>query len=217
MISFKNVTKKYGDKTVFLNFNLDINEHEITAVLGESGSGKTTLLNMIAGLTDFYGEITGVFNVSMVFQENRLVPHLTVEENILLVNENADVNNLLESVGLKDAKNLYPKDLSAGMARRVAIVRAFSHPAPLLLMDEPLVNLDLSLKTSLFERIKELKEKTGKTVIIVTHDVKEAALLSDRAIIISGGKAVFDRRGVSEKTLERKLLQVFSDGKNIFS
>lgn len=215
MISFKNVTKKYGDKTVFLNFNLDINEHEITAVLGESGSGKTTLLNMIAGLTDFDGEITGVFNVSMVFQENRLVPHLTVEENILLVNENADVNNLLESVGLKDAKNLYPKELSAGMARRVAIVRAFSHPAPLLLMDEPLVNLDLSLKTSLFDRIKELKEKTGKTVIIVTHDVKEAALLSDRAIIISGGKAVFDRRGVSEKTLERKLLQVFSDGRNI--
>lgn len=207
MISLKNITKKYGDKTVFHNFNLDIEENEITVILGESGSGKTTLLNMIARLTDFSGEISGAGQVSMVFQRDRLVPHLTVRENILLINENTDVKRMLESVGLNGAENLYPKELSAGMARRVAIIRAFSHPAPLLLMDEPLVNLDLSLKFSLLEKIKELQSTTGKTVIMVSHDVKEAAYFSGRIIVLkSGGEVILDKKRVSEKTLTETLL-----------
>lgn len=198
MLSLKNITKKYGEKTVFESFNLDIEENKITVILGESGSGKTTLLNMIAGLTDFNGEIAGTEKVSMVFQRDRLVPHLTVKENILLINETADVSALLESVGLFGAENLYPKDLSAGMARRVAIIRAFSYSAPVLLMDEPLVNLDLSLKFSIMKQIKSLKEKTAKTVLMVTHDVKEAAILSDRVIVIKGGKIIYDKSGKSE-------------------
>ena len=198
MLSLKNITKKYGEKTVFESFNLDIEENKITVILGESGSGKTTLLNMIAGLTDFNGEIAGTEKVSMVFQRDRLVPHLTVKENILLINETADVSALLESVGLFGAENLYPKDLSAGMARRVAIIRAFSYSAPVLLMDEPLVNLDLSLKFSIMEQIKSLKEKTAKTVLMVTHDVKEAAILSDRVIVIKGGKIIYDKSGTAE-------------------
>lgn len=207
MIRLKNITKKYGDKTVFHNFNLDIEENEITVILGESGSGKTTLLNMIARLTAFSGEISGAGQVSMVFQRDRLVPHLTVRENILLINENADVKRMLESVGLNGAENLYPKELSAGMARRVAIIRAFSHPAPLLLMDEPLVNLDLSLKFSLLEKIKELQSTTGKTVIMVSHDVKEAAYFSGRIIVLkSGGEVILDKKRVSEKTLTETLL-----------
>ena len=207
MISLKNITKKYGDKTVFHNFNLDIEENEITVILGESGSGKTTLLNMIARLTDFSGAISGAGQVSMVFQRDRLVPHLTVRENILLINENADVKRMLESVGLNGAENLYPKELSAGMARRVAIIRAFSHPAPLLLMDEPLVNLDLSLKFSLLEKIKELQSTTGKTVIMVSHDVKEAAYFSGRIIVLkSGGEVILDKKRVSEKILTETLL-----------
>lgn len=207
MISLKNITKKYGDKTVFENFNLNIEENKITVILGESGSGKTTLLNILARLTDFGGEISGVENVSMVFQRDRLVPHLTVRENILLVNESADVKSLLDSVGLIGAENLYPKELSAGMARRVAIIRAFSHPAPVLLMDEPLVNLDLALKFSLLEKIKELQAATGKTVIMVSHDVKEAAYFSGRIIVLkSGGKVILDKKRVSEKTLTETLL-----------
>ncbi|MBO4251390.1 MAG: ABC transporter ATP-binding protein [Clostridia bacterium] len=208
MISLKNITKKYGDKTVFGNFDLDIEENAITVILGESGSGKTTLLNMLARLTDFDGEISGVDKVSMVFQRDRLVPHLTVKENILLVNENAAASALLESVGLSGAEDLYPKELSAGMARRVAIIRAFSSPAPLLLMDEPLVNLDLALKFSLLEQIKELQGATGKTVIMVSHDVKEAAYYNGRVIVIkSGGKVVLDEKKVSEEKLTETLLK----------
>ena len=206
MISIKNVTKNYGAKTVFDNFNLDIEENKITVILGESGSGKTTLLNMIARLTDFDGEVSGADRVSMVFQRDRLVPHLTVEENVKLVNEKADVCGLLKSVGLSGAENLYPKDLSAGMARRVAIIRAFSYDAPIVLMDEPLVNLDLALKYSLIEKIKALREKSGKTVLLVTHDVKEAALLADRVIVIGDG-ILADEKTVFEKT-EKRLIDI---------
>ena len=217
MISLKNVTKKYGEKTVFENFSLDIKENEITVILGESGSGKTTLLNMIARLTDYDGEISGVSGVSMVFQRDRLVPHLTAAENVLLVNENADVNRLFESAGLKGSENLYPKDLSAGMARRVAIIRAFAYDAPAVLMDEPLVNLDLSLKYSLTERIKALNSEYGKTVILVTHDVKEAVMLSGRLIIIHGGKIIYDKNGQGaerEKEITDILLNVCKKKRN---
>ena len=211
MITLKNVTKKYGEKTVFQNFNLEVEDNKITAILGESGSGKTTLLNMLARLTPFDGEISGAERVSMVFQRDRLVPHLTVKENILLINENADVSALLSSVGLSGAENLYPKDLSAGMARRVAIIRAFSFAAPLLLMDEPLVNLDLALKFSIMEQIKALKEQTGKTVLMVTHDVKEAAFLADRTIVISGGEIIYDKAEKSEDT-EKVLTEILLNG-----
>ena len=207
MIRVNNVTKKYGDKTVFENFNLSAEDNKITVILGESGSGKTTLLNMIAGLTDFDGEITGADKVSMVFQRDRLVPHLTVKENILLVDGNADVSALLESVGLVGTENLYPKELSAGMARRVAIIRAFSYPAPVLLMDEPLVNLDLSLKYSLIEKIKALQKQTGKTIFLVTHDVKEAVRVSDRVIVLADGQIIFDADKVTEDFLESVLLK----------
>ena len=212
MIELKNIGKKYGDKTVFSDFSLSFEENKITAILGESGSGKTTLLKIVSGLTDFAGEIKGVKKTSFVFQRDRLVPHLTVKENILLVNAKADVTELLNEAGLKGAENLYPKELSAGMARRVAIIRAFCYDAPIILMDEPLVNLDLALKYSLIEKIRELKEKHGKTVLFVTHDVKEASLIADRVIIIKNGRAIFDedtdktRREIIEKKITETLL-----------
>ncbi|MBQ6727359.1 MAG: ABC transporter ATP-binding protein [Clostridia bacterium] len=209
MISLKNITKRYGDKTVFENFNLNVEENAITVVLGESGSGKTTLLNMIARLTPFDGEITGAEKVSMVFQRDRLVPHLTVKENILLANKTADVKALLDSANLAGTENLYPKDLSAGMARRVAILRAFASTAPLIMMDEPLVNLDLSLKYSIIGQIKRLRAESGKTVILVSHDVKETVMLADRIVVIGGGKIIYDKPSATERALTNVLLNNF--------
>ena len=200
MIKLDKITKKYGNKTVFDKFDLTVEDGKITVVLGESGAGKTTLLNVIANLTEFEGSVQGVKNVSMVFQKDRLVPKLTVEDNIRLVSPDADVSAMLLAVGLSGTEKLYPKDLSAGMARRVAIIRAFSFDAPVVLMDEPLVNLDLALKFSLIEMIKDLREKYKKTVILVTHDVKEAAMLADRAIVLKNGKAIYDRTEKADRT-----------------
>ena len=208
MIILKNITKKYGNKSVFEGFCFTAEDKKITVVLGESGAGKTTLLNIIAGLTDYSGEKEGVGKVSMVFQKDRLVPHLTVEENIRLVNKNADVAALLDEVGLKGCEKLYPKDLSAGMARRVAIIRAFAYDAPVILMDEPLINLDLALKYSLIERIKNLREKYEKTVVLVTHDIREAVMLSDKVIVLNKGKTIFESENATEEELTDILLNL---------
>ncbi|MBR0190014.1 MAG: ABC transporter ATP-binding protein, partial [Clostridia bacterium] len=210
MISVKNLTKFYGKKRVFENFNIDFEEDKITVILGESGSGKTTLLNVLANLTPFVGRVDGISDVSVVFQTDRLVPHLTVKENLALVNEKADVSAYLKETDLTGTEDLYPKDLSAGMARRVAIIRAFCYSAPVLLMDEPLVNLDLSLKYYLIDRIKRLKEREKRTVIFVTHDVKEAALLADRVVVIKDGEIIFDQKKVSENT-EKELTEILLD------
>ena len=201
MISIKNLTKKYDSKIVFNNLNLDIEENKITVILGESGVGKTTLLNVIAGLTDYEGKVSGEIKpMSYIFREDRLIPNLTVEENLKLVIPNVDVNTELEKVGLQKEAKSYPKTLSAGMSRRVSIARGIAFPSKLVLMDEPLINLDLALKFDLISKIKaDVKEKE-KTAIIVTHDVKEAVLLADRILVLNKGEIVKDIITINENT-----------------
>ena len=212
MIELKNITKKYGEKTVYDNFSFAFEKGKITALLGESGAGKTTLLNIIAGLIDYSGEVVGAGGgLSFVFQTDRLIKNLTVKENLKLVvpeltDEKTDA--ALSSVGLFTAKDLYPKELSAGMARRVAILRAFLYPSEILLMDEPFINLDVSLKYSLMNTVKKMQTETPKTVLFITHDIKEAVYLSDRVSVISDGKIVFDEKSVNEKT-EKTIFDLF--------
>ena len=103
----ENLTKKYGENTVYENFSLDINEGEITCILGESGSGKTTLLSCIAGITDFVGEISGV-KCSYVFQTPRLVPNLTVYNNLKLVcSDDNNIEEILDGLFIKNKRNSY--------------------------------------------------------------------------------------------------------------
>lgn len=211
MISVKNLTKKYGDKAVFDNFSIEFEDKKITAVLGESGVGKTTLLNVVSGLTDFDGEVKREGELSFVFQTDRLAKNLTVWQNLKLVLKDIPdekIESALSSVGLLSAKDLYPKELSAGMARRVAIIRAFLFPSDVLLMDEPFINLDVSLKISLMNTVKSMQSSSPKTVVFVTHDVKEATFLSDRIVVIDGGKIIRDQKTVNEKT-EREIFDLF--------
>lgn len=200
MINIKDLTVFYGDKKVLENLNLDIEKNKITAILGESGSGKTTLLNAVAGVIDYEGEIKKESErLSVVFQKDRLIKNLTAKENLKLFCEKNDVSELLESVGLSGCEDLYVKNLSAGMSRRVAILRAIYFPCDVLLLDEPFINLDLALKFSLMEKIKKQKDKT---VLFVTHDVKEAASFSDRVVVLANGKIVKDIKKINEKTEE---------------
>ena len=143
----------------------------------------------------------------MVFQTDRLLPNLTVYENLKLVCGDVDIENALKSVNMGDAINLYPKSLSAGMKRRVAIIRALLYDAKTLLMDEPFINLDVALKYSLIERIKKEQQYAKKTIIMVTHDVKEAVLLADRIVVIKDGVLIFDEKKV-EKNTEDKIYDV---------
>lgn len=199
-----NISKRYGDNVVFSNFNLNIEDNKITCILGKSGCGKTTLLNIIAHLTEYDGT-TNVENekISYIFQNQRLLSNLTVEQNLQYVLKNCDfskseidekITEILKLVKLDNNSKMYPKQLSGGMAQRVSLARAFVYPSKILLMDEPFKGLDISLKKHIIEIFKSLYDRHKKTTIFVTHDIEEAMLLGDRIIILGdSGKILWDK------------------------
>lgn len=192
MFEIKNLKKYYGDLRVYEDFSFSVADGETLAVLGASGAGKTTLLNIVAGILPYDGgELIGVpEKVSYIFQTDRLIKHMTVLENLTLVSDEERAKEYLARAGLADFAGEYPSRLSAGMSRRVAILRAFLYDAPLVLMDEPFRNLDLTLKYELMEFYKSLS--VNKTALFVTHDVTEAAYLADRVIVLEKGQIVSD-------------------------
>ena len=183
MISLS-VSKKYGDLSVFDNLTLQINEGEILCLLGASGVGKTTLLNILAGLTDFQGNIENLpEKIGYIFQEPRLIPNLTVEENLRYAGGEKDaIEEILQKTGLLPHKNKRPSMLSGGEKQRVNLAR-----------DEPFSSLDLPLKKELYELFLALWEKEKPTVVLVTHDIDEAWALGDRILLLKEGKVILER------------------------
>jgi NitT/TauT family transport system ATP-binding protein len=178
--------------------SLQVAAGEFVALVGPSGCGKTTFLNIVAGLDrDFAGDIRITprpdgqpARVGYVFQEPRLLPWRTVYENIALVlppqRTDAVVKDMLQAVGLANAQDLYPPQLSVGMSRRVSIARAFAIEPDLLLMDEPFVSLDHDTVEQLRDLLLKLWHARPTTVLFVTHDVREALVLADRLVLLSG-------------------------------
>lgn len=197
MIEIKNLTKSYGEKAVYNNFNLSLEEGKITCILGSSGSGKTTLLNILAGLTSFEGYVPKL-TCSYIFQSPQLIPCLTVRGNLMLVSKDeAKIDELLEKVGLAGRAQSYPINLSGGEAQRVAIARAFLCKSDILLMDEPFSSLDLKLKKLILELFFEIWREDKRTVLFVTHDIDEAAATAQRVIVLREGQVVFDITPIS--------------------
>lgn len=198
-MKIKNLSKSFGDKHIFKNFNVEFEKGKITAIMGKSGIGKTTLLKAIANLTDYQGEIESDGAISYVFGEASLIPSLTVKQNLSYavshvikdkkVRENA-IYDILEQVELGDEANSFPWNLSTGMAQRVSLARGFLYPSNVLIMDEPFRGLDTALKSRLQKYFLKLLSKDNKTVVLITHDVNEALLLADRIL-------VFDNRPVN--------------------
>ena len=192
MLEIKNLSKKYGDLSVYDNFNLSIEEGKIIGILGESGSGKTTLLNCIAGLTPFEGNVTKL-KCSYVFQTPRLVPNLTVRENLKLICKDENkIGNMLEKVHLEDKAESFPIKLSGGQAQRVSLARAFLYDSDIILMDEPLSSLDLRLKKEITDLFLSLWQEDKRTAIYVTHDIDETVCIAHRIIILRGGEILYD-------------------------
>ena len=192
MIEIKNLTKRYGNLSVYENFNLNIEEGTVLCILGESGSGKTTLLNCIASLVQFEGSITKL-KCSYVFQTPQLVPNLTVKQNLKLVcKDEQKISDMLEKVHLEEFKDSFPIRLSGGQAQRVSLARAFLYESQIILMDEPLSSLDLKLKKEIAELFLSMWQEEKRTAVFVTHSVDEAVYLAHRIIIIGGGKILYD-------------------------
>lgn len=207
-LSLKNISKKYKDKEILKNITFDINEGELVCILGPSGCGKTTLLNIIGGfISDYSGDVLlsneNINNIppekreiATVFQSYGLFIHKNVIDNVsyglklLKIDKNTRekrAKEMLEKVGLAGYDKKKIKELSGGEQQRVAIARSMVLNPKLLLLDEPLSNLDVHLRDVMRKEIKRIQKQFGVTMIIVTHDQEDAFKLADRVIVINEG------------------------------
>ena len=168
-ITVNNISKSFDKKEILTDISLEIPDKGIFGIFGPSGCGKTTLLRILSGLEEpDSGEIKDNKKFSVVFQEDRLMPTLTVLENVAAVSDEKNAKHRLERVGLSDSLDKYPAELSGGMSRRTAIARALAFDADALILDEPFKGLEAGLKEHIARIICEYAQ--NKTVILVTHD-----------------------------------------------
>ena len=207
-VELKNLTKKYGDVVAVQNMDLTIPHNEFLVLVGPSGCGKSTTLRMIAGLEEISGGEIFIGdqkvnekdpkdrNVSMVFQNYALYPHMTVEENLGFSLKIAKVKHDEIETKVKDAVNILgleelrkrkPSQLSGGQRQRVAMGRAIVRKPDVFLFDEPLSNLDAKLRVQMRLEIKKLQRKLNVTSLYVTHDQVEAMTLADKMIVMNEG------------------------------
>lgn len=185
MIDIKNIFFAYGEKKIFENFSLKIENGERICLQASSGKGKTTLLKLILGLEKPQkGEIVLDKNCrfSCAFQEDRLLMHHTAKQNLTLFANEKSSKEMLENLGLGTEADKYPAQLSGGMARRLAIARALLIDADVYIFDEPFNGLDDETKKKTANLINEICE--NKTVIMISHDISEAQLLNAKVIDI---------------------------------
>jgi len=212
MIELNNISHFYKDKLAINNLSLNIEENKITCLLGGSGCGKTTLLRIIAGLEiPKTGSVTidnkiatedgKIFlspsdrNIGFIFQDLALWPHFTVYENIAFglkqnnkPNIEKSVEDILDFMEISDQVHKYPHQLSGGQKQRVAIARSMVLKPKVLLMDEPLTNLDIKLKRKLLDFINKLIREFKISIIYVTHNHNEAFHIADNIVVLNEGK-----------------------------
>ena len=208
-LRIQSLSKQYGDSFAVSNFNLEVQKGEFVSLLGPSGCGKTTTLQMIAGFVDATSgsiqldgrDITRVKpndrGLGIVFQTYALFPHMTVRQNVEFGLEmrkcpkkerEERTMQALALVHLENHGGRYPRELSGGQRQRVALARALVIRPSVLLLDEPLSNLDAKLREEMQFELREIQRKVGTTTIMVTHDQAEAMSISDRVVVMEAGK-----------------------------
>jgi osmoprotectant transport system ATP-binding protein len=216
LVSFRRVSARVGQKEILHNLSFDVEAGETLVLLGRSGSGKTTALKMVNALllpsagevliedtpTTSWDPIRLRRRIGYVIQDAGLFPHFTVTANVGLVPRledwprqkiDARVEALLTQIGLPTAQfaTRYPRELSGGQRQRVGVARALAVDPPLLLLDEPFGALDPVTRVELQQQFLDLRDKLGKTALLVTHDVREALLLGTRIGVLHNGRLVF--------------------------
>jgi putative spermidine/putrescine transport system ATP-binding protein len=208
-VVLQNIEKRYGEHVAVSDFNLSIKQGELVALLGPSGCGKTTTLRMVAGFVDAtagsiaFGDRDVTLlapyhrNTGMVFQSYALFPHLNVAENVAFGLRRRGVSRAdiekrvavaLDRVRLGSLKDRMPKNLSGGQQQRVALARALVIEPDVLLLDEPLSNLDAKLREEMRVEIRQIQQSLGLTTIFVTHDQEEALSVADRLVVMNVGR-----------------------------
>ena len=229
-IRLENICKAFGSNQVLKNLSLTVEDGELVSLLGSSGCGKTTALRIIAGfLTPDSGRVkigdmdcTYVMpnkrNTGMVFQSYALFPHMSVKDNIgfglkmrKISQKEMDsrIKEVLQTTHLEEYAARYPRQLSGGQQQRVALARALVMRPRVLLLDEPLSNLDAKLRHEMRVEIRLLQEKYGLTTVFVTHDQEEALTISDRIIVMNHGEIV--QSGSPREVFEHPKSQFVAD------
>jgi iron(III) transport system ATP-binding protein len=228
-IKINNAIKKFGDITVISDVSLDIQDKELFTLLGPSGCGKTTLLRMIAGFNTIEG---GTFffndkkindmevskrNIGMVFQNYAIFPHYSVRQNVEFGLKNRDydkaaikmeTDKFLKLMQIYDYRDRKPEHLSGGQQQRVALARALVIKPDVLLMDEPLSNLDAKLRLEMRQVIRDIQKEVGITTVYVTHDQEEAMAISDRIAVMNAG--IIQQIGTPQEIYHRPINQFVS-------
>jgi putative spermidine/putrescine transport system ATP-binding protein len=225
-LELNNLSKRYGDNTVVAGVTLDVADGEFLVLLGPSGCGKTTTLRMIAGFVEPSGGTVRTDgtdcthlppwrrNTGMVFQSYALFPHMTVAENVAFGLEMrklakpdiaARARDVLRLVRLENYADRLPRQLSGGQQQRVALARALAIRPDVLLLDEPLSNLDAKLREEVRIEIRELQRQLGLTTIMVTHDQEEALIVADRLVVMADGhiRQIGSQRDLYERPADR--------------
>jgi len=195
------VKKNFEPIQILKNLVLNIEAGESISVLGPSGVGKTTFLKILAGLDNNYqGEIyldgkkiiEPSYDISMMFQGHRLLPWLTVRENVRFINSKVsddEIQEYLKNVGISEKAKMWPNQLSSGERTRVGLSVALINSSKILLLDEPLTDVDIKVKTGVINLLKKIRKQFGTTTILTTHNIEDALSLTERVIVLKGSPA----------------------------
>lgn len=202
VIEFRNVVKRFGDAVVLDGLSFCVRKGEILSIVGPSGTGKSVTLKHAVGLVEpDSGEVeTSTDRIGYLFQSGALLAWMTAYENVALplvettkLSEeeiDAKVMDALRAVGLEEASDKYPSEMSGGMQKRAGLARAIVCDAEVILYDEPTSGLDPVTSASIMKLICDLRDRRGVTSVVVTHDLAAAMRTSDRIMLVSGGKSV---------------------------
>ncbi|MDB0439900.1 ABC transporter ATP-binding protein [Clostridioides difficile] len=217
-ISIENVSKTYKDVDVLKDISIDVYEGEFVSILGPSGCGKSTIFNIITQLTDYNSGMVNINgNYSYMYQKDLLLPYKTIIDNVSLPlvlkkekksKARSMVKDYFEIFGLEGYEYKYPSELSGGMRQRANFLRTFINSNDIMLLDEPFGALDSLTKTSMQKWLLEVKKKVNSTILLITHDIDEAIMLSNRIYVISKKPSIvkkefiIDNRNINQDNLE---------------
>lgn len=194
-IKIENISKSFGSEKIIENISINVGEGELVSILGPSGCGKSTIFNIIAGLlTQDTGSVEINGNLSYMYQKDLLLPYKTIIDNVSLplilrkekkIEARKKVKEYFKVFGLEGYEEKYPKELSGGMKQRANFMRTYINSNDIMLLDEPFGALDSITKSSMQKWLLDVRKQVKSTILLITHDIEEAILLSDRIYVIS--------------------------------
>jgi len=213
-IVISNLSKKYKDKLILKDIDLHVYDEEIVSIIGPSGCGKSTIFNILSNLTTSdSGEVDINGRFSYMYQKDLLLPYKNIMDNVSLPlilkgekkkKSQETVKPYFSTFGLEGYENKYPYELSGGMRQRVNFMRTFVNSSDIMLLDEPFGALDSITRASMQNWLLDIKKEIKSTILLITHDIDEAIILSDRIYILSNKPAVINKEVIVDKRIYNK-------------